>query len=408
MPEPSVPRRLPPRRWLPWLCGLVAFVIAAKKLIGGYDDLGIYLDVAREFQQGGFDLCRDRANSGPWVYPPCAVLPFVLLEGSLGNEGARWAWCLLLGVATALLVKALADAVRPIGGLTAWQWAVFGFLFQRTIAQNLSHGQLSLWVGTLVAMGIAALVNGRDLVAGIWLGLATALKVTPGLFLPALLLMARPRAAGSMAATVALAVGLATAPFCGWSEHVRHLEDFVDAALAAVRSPDDAAITAGRTGPSIAGTVDYLLQPRPADREGHTVNLLDVDDDTLRVARGVWSTLLGALLLAWFVRARRPDGPRRLLEQSAVVTMAITFFSPLVRTYHLAAMLAAAVLFCRGPRSRRDWLWFATASTLAFAMTLRQRNLIGVPAWRYLGLGGALHFALVAMTVWLARTARRP
>ena len=104
-------------RWLPWICGVVAAGIAAKNLIGTYADLGIYLDVAREFRQGGIDLCRDRESSGPWVYPHFAALPFVALQALLGDGGARWVWCAMLGLGTALALRAVAQILRPFGGL---------------------------------------------------------------------------------------------------------------------------------------------------------------------------------------------------------------------------------------------------------------------------------------------------
>src|SRR4030095_4288817 len=179
--------------WLPWLCGLVATGIAALNLIGKrYADLDIYLDVAREFRGGGIDIFRDRVTSGPWVYPHFAALPFVVLETCFGNELARWIWSLLLGLGTALLLRSLARAMAMLGGLRWWQWLVFGVLFQRCLAQNLTHGQLSLWVGTFVALGVPDLMRGRDLRAGAWLGVAAALKLTPLLFLLALPLMRRP------------------------------------------------------------------------------------------------------------------------------------------------------------------------------------------------------------------------
>ena len=77
-----------------------------------------------------------------------------------------------------------------------------------------------------------------------------------------------------------------------------------------------------------------------------------------------------------------------------------------MRVYHLAAALVPAAIFSRGPQKRTDWLWHLTALALLLTMTLRQRKLIGVEAWRYLDLGGVLHFALVAMAVWLLRDAR--
>ena len=88
----ALPRFLDAPRWqawLPWLLGLVAAALAAKNLLTSYADFGIYLDVAREFRAGGVDLCRPRDASGPWVYPHVAALPFVLLDGLLGDTGAR-------------------------------------------------------------------------------------------------------------------------------------------------------------------------------------------------------------------------------------------------------------------------------------------------------------------------------
>src|SRR5262245_42055882 len=98
-------RSLPERagRWLPWLCGLVAAGIALRNLIDTKGDLGIYLDVAREFRAGGIDIFRDRPDSGPWVYPHFAALPFAALQAICGDTLTRWIWCLLLGLGTALL-----------------------------------------------------------------------------------------------------------------------------------------------------------------------------------------------------------------------------------------------------------------------------------------------------------------
>ncbi|MBZ0154117.1 MAG: hypothetical protein K8J09_21540, partial [Planctomycetes bacterium] len=143
-------------RFLPWLFGLVAFGIAQKNLIGGYGDLGIYLDVARELMAGGQELCRERPGSGPWTYPHAAALPFVGLLAAFGDAGARWVWCAGLGVATGWLVHELRRVLQVVGGLAPWQWCVCVFLFQRCIAQNLTHGQLSLWVGACVVAGTAA------------------------------------------------------------------------------------------------------------------------------------------------------------------------------------------------------------------------------------------------------------
>jgi len=397
-------------RWLPWLCGLVATGIAARNLIliGTYADLDIYLDVAREFREGGIDIFRDRANSGPWVCPHFAALPFVVLEACCGDALARWIWCLLLGLGTALLLRSLACAMAMVGGLRWWQWLVFGVLFQRCLAQNLTHGQLSLLVGTFVAAGVADLMQKRDLRAGTWLGLAAALKLTPLLFLLALPLMRRPRAAAMMLAVAFAAVLLVPWPFCGTAEHARHLADFARTIAEAIGAPEDAAIVQAHGGPSIGGTLDYLLQARAFDKEGHTVNVVDVGETALRFTKLAWAGLLGGLLVLWFIRARAWPEPDRLAMQCSAVMLAIVFFAPLVRVYHLAAAMLPFALFCRGPRRGPDFWWWASAFAVLFALTLRQRSLIGETLWRSLDGGGLLHFALVGMLVWLLRESRSP
>lgn len=391
-------------RWVPWIAGAAAATIAARNVVGAYTDFGIYLDVAREFAAGGIDLYRERAASGPWAYPPCAALPFVVLSW-LGDAGARWAWCLLLGLGTALLLRATARALPPGDRLRPWQWLVFGVLFQRCIAQNLTHGQLSLWVGTSIALGIAALQRRHDGRAGIWLGLAAALKLTPLLFVVALPLMGRARAAAAMLGTFLVAVLLLPWPFCGTAEHTRHLGDFARSTVQSLTAADASAILQTRAGPSIRGTLDHLLQARPIDRDGHLVNVVDLAPGTARAVTIAWSLAVAALLATFFVRARRLPDVERLAHQTAAVLFATVFFAPLVRVYHLAGAMLPFALFCRGPRSRRDWLWWATAAACLFAMTLRQRKLLGDTLWRAFDAGGLLHAALVAMAVWLLRDA---
>jgi hypothetical protein len=398
----------PAARWLrqlPWLAGAIAAGLAAKNLVGSYADFGIYLDVAREYVAGGIDIHRDRVGSGPFLYPHVAALPFVALHELFGDAGARWAWSGLLGLATVWLLRAAASCVTPFGGLAWWQWLVFGVLFQRCIAQNLTHGQLSLCVGALVVAGSAALVHGRDVRAGVWFGLAAALKLTPALFLVALPLFGRTRAAVAMLATIGIAVFVLPWPTCGSAEHVRHLQTLADAVTQSMVAPEQAAITQSYAGPSIRGALDYLLQPRSPGQNGHYVNLFAVSDGTLRVVRLAWSIALAALFAAWCWRARMLPAAQRLAHQCAAVALAQCVFPPLLRTYHLAAAIVPFVLFCRGPRTRRDLLWFAAATVFLFTLTLRQKKLLGETLWRTLDGGAALHLGLVLAILWLARDA---
>jgi hypothetical protein len=80
-------------------------------------------------------------------------------------------------------------------------------------------------------------------------------------------------------------------------------------------------------------------------------------------------------------------------------------FAPLLRTYHLAAAIVPFVLFCRGPRGKRDVLWLAAAAVFLFTLTLRQKKLLGETLWRTLDGGASLHLGLVLMILWLVRDA---
>ena len=395
------------RRALPWLIGVVGFVIAARKLVDGYGDLGICLDTAREFRERGIDLFRARPDSGPWAYPHFAVLPFAGLQAVLDDTAIRWLYCVLLGAGAASIVLDTMRFVRPLGGLRAWQWLAFGLLFQRCLAQNMTHGQLSLFVAVGVARGTVELQRGRDGRAGVWLALAAALKITPGLFLLALLPMRRPRAAAVMAAVAAAAILLVPWPFCGTDEHLRHLSGLGHVLTGSITDPDSVSIVQHYGGPGIRGTLDYLLQPRALDPAGNTTNFIALSDGALLAVKLAWSALIAAVLAAWFFAVRARPDPIRIAHQAAATMLAMSLFSPLLRVYHLSAAMLAFALFCRGPRGRRDVLWSTTALGLLFAMTLRQRNLLGEALWRALDVGGLLHFALIGLLVWLWLDARK-
>lgn len=389
--------------------------MALKNLIGGYGDFGIYLDTAREFQAGGFDLCRDRPASGPWLYPHVAALPFVLLLQLFGDQGARIVWSLGLGATTAWLVQVLARILREHTPMPRLGWVAFAVLFQRCFAQNLTHGQLSLFVGAAVVAGSAALLRGHAATAGLWLGCATALKLTPGLFLLALPLMGQWRAALWMAATLLVAVLLVPWPFCGTEEHWRHLHDFADRTFGAVLAPQQTTVTQSYAGPSVRGAIDYLLQPKAIDDDGHTVNVFTCSEAITAVVRTAWSATLALLFGVWFWRARRLAPSQRLLHQLSVTAMALSLFSPLLRVYHLPAASLAFALFCRGAGQERDasrprrldLLWWLTALVLLFAMTLRQKKLLGETLWRGLDGGAFLHLGLVLLCLWLLRDCGR-
>lgn len=392
------------RRILPWLCGAVAAVMALRSLARGdglhASDFSIYLEAAHELARGGFDLYRPR-SSPPYPYPHVFLLPICALQALLSDRLIIVLWALGLGLATRMLIADLWRAMQPFGGLSGWQWLVFALLFQRCIAQNLTHGQLGLWVAALLLRGTVLLADGRDRGAGFWLGIAAALKLTPIAYVVALPCMRRWQAALALLLTVLAAVVLLPWPFLG-AEHWRHLHDFHRAMLAPLFDRSLHFAVQDHQGPSIAGTLDYLLQRRPFGDDQRVIAIVDLGDGQLRLVKLLWSAVVASLCGLGFWRAGRFATAQRLLVQSGITMLAIAFFAPHTNVYHLAGALLPAALFCQGP-GRRDRLWWCAAAGLLLSMTLRQKNLIGATLWRGFADYGLLHVSLVLMLLWLTR-----
>jgi hypothetical protein len=149
---------------------------------------------------------------GPFhLHPPPALLPVLPLV-PLGFRGAALAW---LG----LSLLALGGLARIGLELTAAEWGrsparvalVFGLLaLWPPVLHDLAKGQWSILLAALLAAGWLALERGRETAAGVWLGVAASLKMTPLVLLGFLVLRHR-RAAVAMAATVGALALVATA-----------------------------------------------------------------------------------------------------------------------------------------------------------------------------------------------------
>lgn len=404
--DASVSRR---RGWLLLAFGVVTAMTLRRVLPDG-TDLSSYLAAAREMTDGGADLYRPRQEVEAYPYPHVFLLPLAALDSLLPETVVRTLWAAGLGIAAAWLLAGL----DRLGRCTAaaprwWRWLLLLLLFGRTITSNTTNAQLSLWIGALVVHGLLGLVEERPGRAGLALGTAAALKLTPLLFLVALPLMGRWRATATMAGTVLGLVLVVPWPVLGTQEHVRHLGDF-HRAMIAPAVLGDATSTAFELGPSasVRGTLGYLLQDRVRDDAGRRFFLADLDDTTLRWIVIAWSTVLGSLCVAGFLRARRAATPRRLALQGALVMLAAALLSPLSRTYHLVGILWPAWILCReGPRGR-DPLWWTTAAAWALATTLRQKDLLGRELWWHLEHTGLPHLALVGLLAWVALRAPVP
>ena len=359
--------------WPWWLiAGLGAF-LGTRHVLKGFSDFSVSLRAAEELSLGIADVYRLHDDVDEvFGYPHAVLLP---LLGLLQLVSPRCI-TLLFGLSQGLATLLLARDLRRLFPAAGWAAALtFVVLFGRVFENNWRNGQPALWCGVLVTHGIWRLVQARPRAGGICLAGAALLKLTPGLFLPALLAARQFRGALWLGGSAACAALVLPIPFLGWELHYAALRCFGEAMLLPFVDPERGATVVWHAHSwSIGGALGWL--PRPV--------------------RMLWSLLVLLLLVAGWRR-------RTLLRtRLALVTLAMVLYSPLTRVHHLALAAVPLFAFCaEGPgRGRARGLWFATAGLLLVAMPLRQKSLLGEALWRQLDEWPVGHLGLVGVLLW--------
>lgn len=145
---------------------------------------------------------------GPYhLHPPVALLPLLPLV-PLGYRGAAMAWLALSVVALGVLARTLPELARP--GRAPRRAVVaatfFGLLLWPAVLHNLAKGQWSIVLAALVALALRAMERRRPRAAGLWLGAAASLKLTPVVLLGYLLSRHR-RAATTFVGVIVIGAG---------------------------------------------------------------------------------------------------------------------------------------------------------------------------------------------------------
>nr|WP_240189012.1 glycosyltransferase 87 family protein [Nakamurella flavida] len=150
-----------------------------------------------------------------FTYPPFAAI--VMSPMTLLSFGAvRVLTVLAIVVAGGVLVHLLlTDRVGPgLARRTGWAAAVVltpvAFMVE-SLRENLSFGQINVFLVLLVVADVLVLGRRRSRWFGVGIGLAGALKITPGIAVLYLLVTRRWRAALTAVATAAVVTGLAAA-----------------------------------------------------------------------------------------------------------------------------------------------------------------------------------------------------
>jgi alpha-1,2-mannosyltransferase len=293
--------------------------------------------------------------------PPLTALalsPFL----ALGDVPGAIAWAAFkLGLAWWSVIVVLRLAAGRAGDFPRWGAALVTVLCWRVFASDVSHGNVNLALLALLVAAASAWGAGDDERAGLWIGLASALKVTPLLFA---LHFARKRSWKALAGVAAgLALGLVLVPglLLGFGRNWELLGGWWSQMAAPYLSGAPVGLMQSEhINQSLLGVLARLLTPAvaiPADAprypEDVFVNVLALSPEALRwVHRGAAALVLAALLL-W---TRAPRGERsgeRVVGEWALVTLAMLMLSERSWKQHYVVLLfPLAYLVARAWRDR--------------------------------------------------------
>ncbi|MFC5829693.1 glycosyltransferase 87 family protein [Nonomuraea insulae] len=343
-------RRTPIRRLLPvvaWTCAVLVTVAAIAPLVLHWltnpddqrlVDLAVYREGGQSFLQGRaiYDYLTPAPQLLPFTYPPVAALLAAPLA-ALPWPVVQWLWT--AGIFACLAVV-LAVAFRPfLRKAGQWRPAAFAVLFIASayllpMQYQVRFGQVGILLTMLCLLDCT--IKAPWWPRGVLIGLATAIKLTPGLFIIYLWITGRRAAAAAAGVTTAM---LMLIPF--------------------VVIPDDTArfwfgalLDSGRVGANNATTNQSI--------RGMLLRLY-LDSGLTSI---LWTILVTVVGVIGFRAAHLLWSTRQEIAAVSVVGLLTALLSPVGWIHHYTwIILTIAALLQDGTSARRDLgaasLWLA-------------------------------------------------
>ncbi|WP_406438153.1 glycosyltransferase 87 family protein [Streptomyces sp. NBC_01613] len=326
------------------LAAAVTVFTATVPLLRDWFDLRVYYGAVNSWIHHGGRIYDYRVPGTTYgfTYPPfaaVAMLPMALVGLRTAIVGS-----LLLNLAAlALVLHLLTDgAWRRYGWYGCAVGACLLALFE-PLRDTFSFGQVNLLLLALVLTDAWLLRTGRDRWAGVGIGLAAAVKLTPAVFIGLLLLARRWRAAAVATAVTAAAT-----------------------ALAAWVAPDASRFywTKALWDTNRVGRLDYVSNQ---SLQGILARL-GVSE------RAVWAAAVLLVLGIWAWRTRRALAAADWPTAFALTGLAACLVSPITWVHHLVWLLPSFAVLIRAGHARVAgalyavlctsvvWLWFHDAS----------------------------------------------
>jgi alpha-1,2-mannosyltransferase len=365
----------------------IAALAAVAPLVRGYltnapdqrlVDLGVYRTSGLSVLQGQplYAMLTQPPQLLAFTYPPVAAL-FAVPLALMPWPAAQLAWVPFVYVPLAVVIwYAFAPLLHRAGRLRpvvfALVFAVCAYLFP--LRDEIRFGQVDL---VLLAMAVADCAASRPRwPRGALVGLATAVKLVPGVFIGYLWLSGRRRAALT-AALVAVA--------CTLGSWLLLPHDSVTYWTSAIFDPGRLGDNAGTSDQSLRGLLLRAFLPG-------------------RLPGVMWATVAAAVAVAGFALVRRLARDSREMEAIAVTALVGVLASPVswIHQYVIVVVAIGAIL-ADGRAPRRVILAAGTAAYFALTIPWWGQTLLGqrdvpTPAARVVQDGfGIAALALVAV-----------
>jgi len=355
--------------WPPWaitalgLLAWIAAVAAVEPLVRGYltsapdqrmVDLNVYRTGGLSVWQGQplYTVLTQPPQLLPFTYPPAAAL-FAVPLALMPWPAVQLAWAPVIYVPLAVVIWfAFAPLLRRAGRLRAVVFAVIfaacAYLFP--VRDEMRFGQVDM---VLLAMAVAdCAARAPRWPRGALVGLATAIKLVPGVFIVYLWLSGRRRAAVTAAAAAA-----------AWTLGAWLLlpRDSVTYWTSVIFQSGRLGSNSGPSNQSLRGIL--LREFLPGQAPG-----------------ALWAAVAVAVAVAGFVLARRLALQSREMEGVAVTALLGVLLSPVSWIHHfLVVVLVIGAILADGRSRARVATAAATAAFFALTIPWWGQSLLGRP-----------------------------
>lgn len=314
-----------------------------------------------------------------FLFVPLAFLPMAV-------AATVWFWLnLALSVVAARIAARVADGGRPeaAGDPSSRLWVPY-VLTAPVVISNLETSQVNIVIMALLYWALLLHTRGRDWGGGFTLGIATALKLTSGIFIPYFLLKREWRVVAGAALGILVGWVAVPATLLGWEAYLDVHRAWLERVLPFLAEGTRAEGLGGfrHTNQSLSAALHRTLARIPAEagREDFYVNAVSLRPETVvTLVRLLDLGILGGL--AWLCRSRSEDrrSPERGFEY-ALVMIAALLMSPISWINHYVVLLfpyAVAVRYIvTRPRDLAERRLMLTATGTSFVLLLTSVSIL--------------------------------